>query len=101
MKSFISCTSRQILECSNQDGYDGWNMKHSRERSAYKILKNMMEISRPRRRRDDEIKIYLRDIRWEGVRWINLVRDSVQWRAFMYTTMYFRIPPNTGKFLSG
>jgi hypothetical protein len=56
-------------------------MKHSRERSAYKILKNMTGISRPRRRWDNEFKICLRDIRWEVVKWINLTQDCVRARG--------------------
>jgi hypothetical protein len=50
-------------------------------RIAYKIwVGNRMEgpPTRPKRRRED-IKIDLMEIRWEGVNWIQLAQDKNQW----------------------
>jgi hypothetical protein len=46
------------------------------------------------------IKTVLREIELDGMGWIDLIRDRDQWRAFVNTVMNFRIPQNSGKFLS-
>jgi hypothetical protein len=43
----------------------------------------------------------LRKIGWDGVDWVDLAQDRDQWRALLNTVMNFRVPLNTGKFLSG
>jgi hypothetical protein len=50
---------------------------------------------------DDNIKLYLREIGWGGMDWINLAQDSGQWRAFMYNVMNIRVSKNVGNFLTG
>jgi hypothetical protein len=40
-------------------------------------------FGRPRRRREDNIRINLREIQWEVVNWIHLSHGSEQWRAFL------------------
>jgi hypothetical protein len=46
------------------------------KRSAYRILLGMPEgktpLGRPRRRWVDNIKMYLREIGWDGMDWIGL-----------------------------
>jgi hypothetical protein len=49
-------------------------------------------VGRPRRRWVDNIKIGLREIVWDGMGWINLAQDRDQWRAFVNTIIYFRVP---------
>jgi hypothetical protein len=49
-------------------------------------------LRRPRRRWVDSIKIYLREIVWDGINWIDLAQDRDQWRALMDTVMNFRVP---------
>jgi hypothetical protein len=49
-------------------------------------------LGRPRRRWEDNIKLYLREIGIEGANWIRLAQDRVQWRAFVYTVMNLRVP---------
>jgi hypothetical protein len=36
---------------------------------------------------EDNIKMDLRDIGWEGVDWMHLAQDRDQWRALMNTVM--------------
>jgi hypothetical protein len=52
------------------------------KRNAYRILMGRPEgkrsPGRPRRRWVDNIKIYLRDIRWGGKDWIDLAQDKDQ-----------------------
>jgi hypothetical protein len=51
-------------------------------RNAYKIFVGKSEGSRPfgwcRRRWEDNIKIYLREIEWYVVDWIHLAQDKDQ-----------------------
>jgi hypothetical protein len=49
-------------------------------------------LGRPRRRWVDNIKIYLREIGWDGMNWIDLAQDRDQWRALVNTVMYLRVP---------
>jgi hypothetical protein len=45
-----------------------------------------------RRRWVDNIKIDLREVRWNGVDWIELAQDRDQWRALVNTVMKLRVP---------
>jgi hypothetical protein len=44
------------------------------------------------RRREDNIKIDLRERGIDVVNWIRLAQDRVQWRAFVNTAMNLRFP---------
>jgi hypothetical protein len=55
-------------------------------RNPYKILVGKPEgerpIGRPTRRLEDNIKKRIfREISWEGVDWMHLAQDRVQWRV--------------------
>jgi hypothetical protein len=77
MRSFITCTLHQINgdEIGGHVAHTG-DMKH-----AYKIL-----VRRPRRR-EDTIRIHLRETWWKSVDWIHLAQDREQWRALVKTVM--------------
>jgi hypothetical protein len=49
-------------------------------------------LGRPRRRWEDNIKIDLREIGFDGSNCIRLAQDRVQWRAFVSTVMNLRVP---------
>jgi hypothetical protein len=55
------------------------------KKNAYRILVGKPEGKRPlecpRCRWVDNIKIDIREIRWDGMNWICLVQDRDQWRA--------------------
>jgi hypothetical protein len=40
----------------------------------------------------DNIKVDLREIRWDGMDWINLDEDRDQWRAHVNAVMNLLIP---------
>jgi hypothetical protein len=65
-------------------------------RGAYRILVGRPEGKRPlgrrRRRWEDNIKLYLREIGIDGANWIRLTQDRVRWRAFVSTIMNLRVP---------
>jgi len=46
----------------------------------------------PRCRRDDNIKLDLREIGIDGANCIRLAQDRVQWRSFVNIVMKFRVP---------
>jgi hypothetical protein len=65
-------------------------------RNAYTILVGKPEgkgpVRRPRRKWEDNIKMDLREIGWDGMDWIYLAQDRDQWRALVNTVMNLRIP---------
>jgi hypothetical protein len=52
------------------------------KRNAYRVLMGKPEgkrpLGRPRRRWLDNVKIYLREIGWDGMDWIDLAQDRAQ-----------------------
>jgi hypothetical protein len=66
------------------------------KRNAYRLLVRKPIGKRPlgrrRRRWVDNIKIDLREIRWNGIDWIDLAQDRGQWRALVKTVMNLRVP---------
>jgi hypothetical protein len=65
-------------------------------RNAYRILVGKSEGNRlprkPRRRWVDNIKMYLRGIRWGGMNWISLAQDRDQWGALVKMVMNLLVP---------
>jgi hypothetical protein len=65
-------------------------------RNAYRILVGKPEgkrpLGRPRHRWVDNIKIGLREIRWEGRDWIELAQDRDQWRALVNMVINLQVP---------
>jgi hypothetical protein len=49
-------------------------------------------LGRPRHRWDDNIKMDLRETGIDGVHWIRLTQDRVQWWAFVNMLMYLQVP---------
>jgi hypothetical protein len=48
----------------------------------------------------NNLKMDLREIRWDGMDWIDLARDRGKWRALVNGVMNLQVPQNAGKFLS-
>jgi hypothetical protein len=49
-------------------------------------------LGRPRRRWEDNIKMDLREIVWDGMDWIDLAQDRDHWKALVNTAINFRVP---------
>jgi hypothetical protein len=64
--------------------------------NAYRILVGKPEgkrpLGRPRRRWVFNIKIDLREIKWDGVDRIDLAQDRNQWRGLVNTVMKVQVP---------
>jgi hypothetical protein len=65
-------------------------------RSVYRVLvgrrKGRRPLGRHRCKWEDNIKMNLREIGINGVNWILLAQDSVQWWAFVNTVMNLWVP---------
>jgi hypothetical protein len=48
-------------------------------------------LGSPRRRPEDNIKIYLRDIKYNDMDWIHLAQDGDHWGALTNTATNFRV----------
>jgi hypothetical protein len=64
-------------------------------RNVYRVLVGKPErkgpLERRRRRWEDEIKMYLREIGWRGVEWIHLAQDRGRWRAVVNAMVNLRV----------
>jgi hypothetical protein len=65
-------------------------------RGAYNILVGRPEgrrpLGRPRRRWEDNIKMYLREIWFGDVDWINLAQNRDRWQTLESMVMNRRVP---------
>jgi hypothetical protein len=65
-------------------------------RGAYRVLVGRPEgkrpLGRPRCRWEDNIKMDLGEIGIDGVSWIRLAQDRIQWWAFVNMVMNLRVP---------
>jgi hypothetical protein len=65
-------------------------------RHVYRVLvgrpKSKRPVGRPMHRWEDNIKIDLRVIRINGVNWIQLALDRVQWQVFVSMVMNLHAP---------
>jgi hypothetical protein len=49
-------------------------------------------LGRPRHRRENNIKIDLQEVGWEGADWIQMAQDRESWRAVVNAVMNLRVP---------
>jgi hypothetical protein len=56
-------------------------------RNVHRVLvrkpKGKRPLDKSRNRWKNDIKMYLKEVRWEGVDWINLAQDRHNWPAFV------------------
>ncbi|KAJ4445755.1 hypothetical protein ANN_12440 [Periplaneta americana] len=65
-------------------------------RNAYRVLVGRPEgkrpLGRPSRRWEDNIKMDLREVGYDGRNWINLAQVRDRWRAYVRAAMNLRVP---------
>jgi hypothetical protein len=87
-----------FLGLSNQEGLDGRHIWHVWGRGEVHtgVLVRKPEgkrpLGRPRLSWEDNIKIYLQEIGWGVVDWIDLAQDRNKLRVFVNTVRKFRFP---------
>jgi hypothetical protein len=73
-------------------------------RGAYRVLVGKREgrrpLGRPRRRREDNIKMDLREVGWGAEDWIDLAQDRDRWRVFVRVVINILVAYNAGNFLT-
>ena len=66
------------------------------KRGVYRILVGKPEgkrpLGKPRRRWEDNIKMYLQKVGCGGMDWIELAQDRDKWRALVKVVMKIRVP---------
>jgi hypothetical protein len=62
------------------------------KRNVYRLLVGEPQLGRSRRRRTDNIKMDLLEIRLGCVDWIQLAQSRYSWRALVNVVMNFRVP---------
>jgi hypothetical protein len=81
---------------SRRMGWVGHVARMGEGRGVYRVLVGRPEctrpLGRPRRRWEDNIKMDLREIGIDGVNWIQLAQDMIQWWACVNTVMNLQIP---------
>ena len=50
------------------------------------------QLGRPRRRWQENAKMYLLEVGWEGMNWTDLAQDKYKWRALVNALMKLRVP---------
>jgi hypothetical protein len=81
---------------SRRMGWAGHVARMGKKGNAYRILVGKPEgkkpLGRPRHRWEDNIRMDLKEIGWDGMDWIDLAQDRDQWRALVNTVMDLRVP---------
>jgi len=58
-------------------------------------------LGRPKRRWEDNIKMDIQEVGYEGMEWIELAQDRDRWRALLNAVMNLRVPETARNFLTG
>jgi hypothetical protein len=81
----------------------GYVARMGEKRNAYRIFVGKPErkspLGRSRYRWEDNIKMDLGEMGWDGMAWIDLAQDRFQWRALVNMVLNLQVSQN-GKFLS-
>jgi hypothetical protein len=92
---YSSPNSVRVIK-SRRMGWAGHAARRGEGRGVYRVLVGRPEEKRPletpRRRWKDNIKMDLREIRIDRVKWIRLAQNRAQWRVFLSTVMNLRVP---------
>jgi hypothetical protein len=75
--------------------WEGYVASMGERRGVYRVLAGKPEgkrpLGRPRRRWEDNIKMGLQEVGWEGMVWLDLAWDRDRRRAVVSAVMYLRV----------
>jgi hypothetical protein len=74
-----------------EDDIDGACNMHGRYEKCIQNFGRRKLRGRKRCKCEDNIRMYLRKIRWENVNWINLAQERDQWQSIVNTEIRFRV----------
>jgi hypothetical protein len=98
MRNFITFSSLSVIRIiqSTRIRWAGHVALMGEKRNTYRILVGNPVGKRPQGRPTcrwvDNIKMNLKEIRWDGMDWIDLAEDRVQWRSLVNTVINLRVP---------
>jgi len=85
---------------SRRMGWVGHVARMGEGRGVYRVLVGKPEgqrtLGRPRRRWEDNIKMYLHEVGGACGVWMELAQERDRWRTFVNTVMNFRVPKMRG-----
>ena len=58
-------------------------------------------LERPRSRLENNIKMDLQEVGFDGVDWVDVAQDMGRWRAVVNAIISLRVVQNAGNFLTG
>jgi len=64
-------------------------------------LEGMRPLGRPSDRLEDNIKMALQEVGWEGIYWIDLAYNRDRWWALVNVVVNLRVAKNVGNLLTG
>jgi hypothetical protein len=89
-------SSPSIIKSVMKDEMGGACSKNGEKKNAFRILVGKPDgnkpLGRPRRRWVDNVKMDLKQIRWDGVDWIDMAQDRDQLRALVNMVLNLRVP---------
>jgi len=87
-----------------KNGIDGTCSAYGERRGVWRVwwgnLKDIRPLGRPRRRWEDNIKIYLQEVGIRVMEWIELAQDWDRWRVLLNAVMNLRFLYNGENFLT-
>lgn len=73
-------------------------------RNPFRVLVGKLErkraLARAAHKLEDNVKMELQEIGWQGSNWLDLTHGRDKWQALVNTIKDLRIPLNAGRFLT-